>query len=52
MQKADNNTTVVYSKPNCTYCVKAKHLLKNKGVEFIEMLIWHRYFTTTVNGRV
>ncbi|MDC1020474.1 glutaredoxin [bacterium] len=39
MQKADNNTTVVYSKPNCTYCVKAKHLLKNKGVEFIEMLI-------------
>ena len=39
MQKADNNTTVVYSKPNCSHCVKAKHLLKSKGVDFIEMII-------------
>jgi glutaredoxin 3 len=39
MEKADNNTTVVYSKPNCSYCVKAKNLLKMKNIPFVEMLI-------------
>tara|TARA_B100001057_G_scaffold131254_1_gene130391 strand:+ start:17444 stop:17707 length:264 start_codon:yes stop_codon:yes gene_type:complete len=32
-------TNVVYSKPMCTYCDKAKHLLKTAGIEFKEMLI-------------
>jgi glutaredoxin 3 len=27
----------VYSKPNCSWCVKAKALLKNKGLEFREL---------------
>ena len=30
---------VVYSKPMCTYCDKAKHLLKTSGIEYKEMLI-------------
>ena len=32
-------TNVVYSKPMCTYCDKAKHLLKQSGIEYKEMLI-------------
>lgn len=39
MDKADNNTTVVYSKPSCSYCVKAKNLLKMKNIPYIEMMI-------------
>jgi len=27
---------IVWSKPNCGYCVQAKSLLKNKGIEFEE----------------
>ena len=27
---------IIYSKQNCTYCSKAKHLVKNLGLEFIE----------------
>ena len=27
---------IVWSKPNCGYCVKAKSLLKTKGIEFEE----------------
>jgi glutaredoxin 3 len=27
----------IYSKPNCPYCVKAKALLRIKGLEFIEL---------------
>ena len=30
---------VVYSKPMCTYCDKAKHLLKTSGIEYKEMLL-------------
>lgn len=29
----------VYSKNNCPFCDKAKHLLKNKGIEFTEVKI-------------
>jgi len=27
---------IVWSKPNCGYCVKSKSLLKNKGIEYEE----------------
>ena len=27
---------IVWSKPACGYCVKAKNLLKNKGIEYEE----------------
>ena len=30
---------VVYSKNNCPFCVQAKNLLKNKGVQFEEIKI-------------
>ena len=29
----------VYSKNNCAFCVQAKNLLKNKGVEYTEVKI-------------
>jgi glutaredoxin 3 len=28
---------IVYSKPNCPYCVQAKALLASKGLEFLEL---------------
>ena len=28
--------TVVWTKENCPYCVKAKHMLKTKGIKFEE----------------
>ena len=31
--------TVVYSKPNCPSCVKAKMLLKNRNIPFTESII-------------
>lgn len=30
---------IVYSKSNCPFCVQAKNLLKNKNVEFEEIMI-------------
>lgn len=27
----------VYTKPNCPYCVKAKHLLEKQGIPFVEI---------------
>jgi glutaredoxin len=30
---------VVWSKENCAFCVKAKQLLKSKGIEFEERVI-------------
>lgn len=30
---------VVFSKPNCGYCVRVKALLKNKGVDVTEIFI-------------
>jgi len=30
---------VVYSKNNCPFCVQAKNLLKNKGIQFEEIKI-------------
>ena len=29
----------VYSKPNCTYCEKAKYLLKSLGLEYEEKIV-------------
>jgi glutaredoxin len=34
---------VVWSKPACPYCVKAKNLLKNKGIEYEEKNIAEGY---------
>ena len=31
----------VYCTPFCPYCVRAKKLLDNKGVEYEEIRIWH-----------
>ena len=28
---------LVYSKPNCTYCVQAKALIASKGLEYLEI---------------
>ena len=30
---------VVYSKPNCAYCEKAKYLLKNLGLDYEEKVV-------------
>ena len=29
----------IYSKPNCTYCEKAKYLLKNLGLDYEEKVV-------------
>jgi|TARA_R110000803_G_scaffold133092_2_gene200300 glutaredoxin 3 len=39
MDTASNETTIVYSKPNCSFCVMAKTLLKRKNIPFVEMII-------------
>ena len=38
-RQATHSTTVVYSKPNCPSCVKAKALLKNKNIPYVEKII-------------
>lgn len=30
----------IYTKPFCPYCIRAKRLLKQKGVDFTEIDIW------------
>lgn len=30
---------IIYSKPNCAYCVQAKNLLKSKGLEYLELML-------------
>lgn len=30
---------VIYSKPNCPYCVSAKQFLSNKGYRFEELIV-------------
>jgi len=30
---------IVYSKPNCPYCVKAKHLLEMRQIPFVEQVV-------------
>jgi glutaredoxin 3 len=30
----------IYTKPLCPYCIRAKRLFKQKGVEFTEIDIW------------
>lgn len=32
-------SVIVYSKPNCPYCVRAKHLLQNYGIPFVEKVV-------------
>ena len=29
---------IIYSKPNCTYCTKSKHLIKSLGFEYEEKM--------------
>tara|TARA_B100000902_G_scaffold156852_1_gene153128 strand:- start:283 stop:567 length:285 start_codon:yes stop_codon:yes gene_type:complete len=38
-KQATPSTTVVYSKPNCPSCVKAKMLLDNKKIPYTESVI-------------
>tara|TARA_Y200000002_G_scaffold205955_1_gene169892 strand:+ start:159 stop:443 length:285 start_codon:yes stop_codon:yes gene_type:complete len=38
-REATPHTTVVYSKPNCPSCVKAKMLLQNKKIPYTESII-------------
>lgn len=33
------STVVVYSKPNCPYCVRAKHLLEIHHISFTEKVV-------------
>ena len=33
-------TVEIYTTPMCPYCVRAKRLLKGKGVEFTEIDLW------------
>ena len=38
-RQATPSTTVVYSKPNCPSCVKAKALLQSKNIPYQERII-------------
>jgi len=40
-----SNKVIIYSKPNCTYCVKAKNLVKTLGFEYEEKM-FGKDFTT------
>tara|TARA_B100001559_G_scaffold308840_1_gene302434 strand:- start:1142 stop:1414 length:273 start_codon:yes stop_codon:yes gene_type:complete len=33
-----NNNIVIYSKPNCVYCEKSKHLVKTLGFKYEEKM--------------
>ena len=33
-----SNKIIIYSKPNCTYCVKSKNLVKTLGFEYEEKM--------------
>lgn len=33
------NKALIYSKPNCPYCVKAEHALKKAGIEFNKKIL-------------
>ena len=41
MEKQIN--VIVWSKTNCAFCLKAKHLLKDKNIEFEERLIGQKW---------
>lgn len=34
----DNNNVVVFSKTTCPYCVKAKQLLQQNNIEFVDVI--------------
>lgn len=36
-KKENMNSVVIYTKPICPYCIRAKQLLTEKGVEFTEI---------------
>ena len=40
-----SNKIQIYSKPNCTYCTKSKHLMKTLGFEYEEHM-FGKDFTT------
>ena len=40
-----SNKIIIYSKPNCTYCVKSKNLVKTLGFEYEEKM-FGKDFTT------
>ena len=46
--------TIVWTKENCPYCVKAKHMLKIKGIKFEERNLsngdWTREFKGWLAG--
>lgn len=29
----------IYTQPNCTYCERAKALMKSKGIEYVELIL-------------
>ena len=33
-----SNKIIIYSKPNCTYCTKSKHLIKSLGFGYEEKM--------------
>ena len=40
---------VIYTVPNCVYCVKAKELFKLNNIEYIEVLLEKNEFVKKVN---
>lgn len=39
MQDSSQDKVIVWSKPQCSYCVQAKNLLKAKGIQYEERII-------------
>lgn len=39
MQDSSQEKVIVWSKPQCSYCVQAKNLLKAKGIQYEERII-------------
>lgn len=37
--KVFGNSTVIYTKATCPYCVKAKQILRDRGIDFTEITI-------------
>ncbi len=39
MQDSSQDKVIIWSKPQCSYCVQAKNLLKAKGIPYEERII-------------
>ena len=39
MQDSTKEKVIIWSKPQCSYCVQAKNLLKAKGIQYEERII-------------